>query len=177
MRNKYLYLIPLGVVEIILQLTFFWLAPKVPCYWGVYGFGTFMSLIHIAMIFVLGVYCGIRRSAATVVAGSVCQIMLIISCVGLIASGASMRNAIFLLLIISMVYVVITTLLLLALEKRGEEISEPVSLVDNELAHNEPQYVERVPAPMPVSSVRTQAPRIRNVSESLVSPPPLPVKR
>lgn len=120
MNKKYLYLIPLTLVEVTLQLAFFWLAGTVPCYWVVYVFGTIMTSVHIGLTFIVETTYGTRRSAATIIAGSVCQIILVVTCVGLLVNGSSVRNAVFSLLIVSMVYVVVVNLLILSIEKDDE---------------------------------------------------------
>lgn len=190
MNNKYLYLIPLTLLEVMLQLAFFWLAPDVPCYWVVYVFGSVLTLIHIVAVFVLGIKYGIRRSAATVVAGSISQVILVTTCGVLLASGSGIRNAIFALLIVSMLYVVIVTLLVLSIEKNYMLDFHTANPFDDgseaypERRHNDimmdypiDNYIHK-----PQRQIRT-VPFTQNVSgvnmatNNSVTPPPLPMRR
>ena len=193
MNNKYLYLIPLALLEAILQLAFFWLAPAVPCYWIVYAFGSALTLIHIAIVFVLGSKYGVRRSVATVVAGSVCQVILGTTCGVLLASGSSIRNAVFALLIVSMLYMVIVTLLVLGIEKEDMLDSDAAHPFDdgNEVyqgyMHNNIMMEHPVDNPVPKShrpmttvgmSPIDQAVGRENIAVNTgVTPPPLPMRR
>lgn len=122
LKNKYLYLIPLALVEVVLQLAFFWLAPDVPCYWAVYAFVTTLSLIHIALVFGVGIRFGVRRGSATVVVGSFCMAIVITTAVVLLFGGASVRNAIFALAIETLVYAIFVAALILSIE-RDDQIS------------------------------------------------------
>lgn len=160
MNRKYLYLIPLVLLEVIFQLAFFWLAsPYVFCYWTVYMFGTLMSLIHIGLMYYTGCTYGARRGAAIIVGGSVCQLLIVIVCAVLLENASSVRNAVFSLLIASMFYAVVVTLLLLSVERdntqdTGESMGDRNVAMDREF--------------MP------QTRRIPN-EENIV--PPLPIKK
>lgn len=127
MSNKYLYIIPLALVEALLQLVFFWLAPDVDCFWVVYTFGTVMSLIHIGLVFVIGATYGARRCMATIVSGSICQAILFTACAVLLTSGANIRDAIFALLIVSIIYAVVVTLLVFSI--KSDNITDTFSYV------------------------------------------------
>lgn len=193
MNNKYLYLIPLVLLEAILQLAFFWLAPAVPCYWIVYAFGSALTLIHIGVTFVLGIKYGVRRSAATVVAGSVCQVILITVCAVLLAGGSEIRNAIFALLIVSMLYAVIVTLLVLSIEKNDMLDLHTVNPFDDgsetypERRHNDimVDYPVENPIPKPhrpmstvgTMSINQTTSRASMAVNANVTPPPLPMRR
>lgn len=189
MKSKYLYLIPLMLVEVILQLIFFWLTKEVPCYWVVYAFGTVMSLAHIVVVFATGIIYGIRKSAATISAGSVCQIFLVGVCVVLLLSEASIRNAVFALLITSILYVVIITLLILSIEKKSslydytnENPFGDYSDMDMDMNTEHPVYKPQTP-PVVVrenSGIRHLTPDVLITdipTNNAVTPPPLPVRR
>lgn len=139
MSNKYLYLIPLVLIEVILQLAFFWLAPDVPCYWVVYAFGSALTLVHIGVSFGIGSTYGTRRSGATIVVGSICQIILLAICCVLLASGSNIRNAIFSLMIASMLYIVMVTLLFFSIENDEMLDSHTVCPFDD---RDDPYYDE-----------------------------------
>jgi len=189
MNTKYLYLIPLTLLEVILQLAFFWLAPEVPCYWVVYVFGTVMTLIHMGVTFVLGTKYGVRRGAATIVAGSVCQVILVATCGVLLASGANIRNAVFALLIVSMLYAIIVTLLVLSIEKEdmldahtinpfedGDDASQ--ERLNNDMVREPsmtpPVYKPHIPRD---GLILVGVPRGPVTVNNGATPPPLPTRR
>lgn len=185
MSNKYLYLIPLALIEVILQLTFFWLAPDVSCYWVVYAFGSFLTLLHIGIAFRVGSTYGTRKSAAIIVAGSICQIILFVTCCVLLASSASVRNAVFSLMISSMLYIVIVTFLILSIEEGDMLDVHTVFPFDDGTA---PCYDELDNGENDINKsqdsigtrnlvANTTLPRNGMNLNSNIAPPPLPVRR
>ncbi len=185
MSNKYLYFIPLSLIEVILQLAFFWLAPNVPCYWVVYAFGSFMTLLHIGISFGVGSTYGTRKSAATIVAGSICQIILLVACCVLLASSSGIRNAVFSLVILSMLYIVIVALLILSIEDDEMSDTHTVSPFDDRVT---PYYdeldngeidINKLQASIGTRNLDANTPLPRNSMNltSTITPPPLPVRR
>lgn len=185
MSNKYLYFIPLSLIEVILQLAFFWLAPDVPCYWTVYAFGSVLTLVHIGVSFGVCSTYGIRKSATSIVAGSICQIILVVTCCVLLASSSSVRNAVFSLMISSMLYVVIVTLLILSIEDDEMLDTHTVSPFDDGTA---PHYNELDTGEIDINKsqgsigtrnlvANTSSPRNSMNLNSTITPPPLPVRR
>lgn len=187
MSSKYLYLIPLSLIEVILQLAFFWLAPDVPCYWIVYAFGSVLTLVHIIVAFVVGSTYGVRISAATIVAGSICQILLIVTCCILLVSGSSIRNAVFSLMIASILYIVIVTLLILSIEN-AEMLDQCIvspfyGRTDSDHGGIDNREVNSINEAQNAIDVRKLASRTSspggddiNLTCNIV-PPPLPVRR
>lgn len=186
MSNKYLYLIPLLLIEVILQLVFFWLAPDVPCYWAVYAFGSVLTILHIGVTFWVGTSFGIRRSTASIVGGSICQIVLITICGVLLAGGFSVRNAVFSLLIVSMLYIVIETLLILSIENDEDLDSHTGNPFDGGIYYDETdargvdsnEYKSHN-SNCTVHEVSSTPPFISGsmALDSGVIPPPLPTRR
>ncbi len=141
MRRNVFYAIPLFLIAVALQLTFFWLAPDVKCKWIVYCIGTIMTLSHLFLVFYLGSRFGTRRSAATVVAGTVIQAILLIASAALLIADATPRNAIFMLVIISVFYIAIVTSLALFIEGATEPNDTGLDLNLNEnLNDDTPSY-------------------------------------
>ena len=120
MRKNVFYAIPLILIELALQLTFFWLVPNVESKWIVYCIGTIMTSSHLFLVFYLGTRFGTRRSAATVVAGTVIQAILLIASAALVMIDATSRNTVFMLSIISIFYIAIVTSLGLFIENLPE---------------------------------------------------------
>lgn len=185
MSNKYLYVIPLSLIEVILQLAFFWLAPDVACYWAVYAFGSVLTVVHIGVSFGVCSTYGTRKSAAIIVAGSICQIILLVTCCVLLASSASVRNAVFSLMISSMLYIVIVTLLILAIEDDEMLDTHTVSPFDDGAApyydelDNEEIYINKTQDSISTRNLdaNTPLPRKSMNLNSTITPPPLPVRR
>ncbi len=109
-NKRLLYIIPLILIEMMIQMAFFWLVPDCRCKWVVYAILTIATVVHLVISYVLVLCFEIRRTAATIVAGSVVQFMIIAASIYLWAVNASARNALFMLLIILTFYIVIMTL-------------------------------------------------------------------
>ncbi len=120
MRKNVFCAIPLILIELALQLTFFWLVPNVESKWIVYCIGTIMTASHLFLVFYLGMRFGTRRSAATVVGGTVIQAVLLAASAVLVMIDASSRNTLFMLSIISIFYIAIVTSLGLFIENVSE---------------------------------------------------------
>lgn len=170
MNNKYLYLIPPILLEFVLQLLFFWLAPGVPCYWTVYAFGTTVSILHIALVFIVGTTYGVRRSAATVSVSSIFLSMFVMVCVILLTNGADVKNALFSLIISVMVYAALTILLVLSIEKNGE--SNNYAGAEENLRKQDNLFV---------TGTKGQEKQVNMAGEPginrVTTPPPLPVRK
>jgi len=134
MRKNVFYAIPLILIALALQLTFFWLVPNVESKWIVYCIGTIMTSLHLFLVYYLGTRFGTRRSAATVVAGTVIQSVLLIASAVLVMIDATSRNTVFMLSIISIFYIAIVTSLGLFIESVPEsnDIRNNISVNDRD---------------------------------------------
>lgn len=107
MNRKYLYIIPFTLMEIVVQMIYFWIAPYYGYNWAVYSFLTVMTLLHFAfMFFLLNRYEGAKVSAA-VRTGSILQIINIAAAVVLLTRDPSLRSVIFWTLLLSILYVAV----------------------------------------------------------------------
>lgn len=153
MKKRYLYIIPLFLVELMLQMLFFWLAPETAAKWIVYSIVTVMTIAHLILTFVLIFKYGIRRAAAPVTAGTFVQFLIVGSAVFLLIVAADVRNALFLLFILSILY--ITVILLLGLSMEDKKIlcsaDDGYKGDDNyERSMNERNVRTMTPPPLPV---------------------------
>ena len=122
MNRKYLYIIPLMLVEVVIQLGFFWLAPDNECRWLVYLFLTVMTVVHLAIAFVMINVYGARRSAAAIVAGSFVQLVIIGVSILLLLVNAPIRSTIYPELILAVSYVAIVTIFWIAIERKDDTV-------------------------------------------------------
>jgi len=173
-RNK-LYIIPLFLIEMIIQLGFFWLAPECDCTWVVYAFLTIATTLHLVLSFLITTRFGIRRAAASVVAGTFIQLLIITSSIYLLAMNASARNATFLILILVSLYATVTALFGFSIEGFIRNGGDP--------AERQPEMDEtdsnRTGCSVPGHS-RSEHQRYESnasVRSRRNTPPPLPVKR
>lgn len=116
MKKQLLSIIPLLLFEVMIQLGFFWLAPDKTCKWVVYAFLTALSLSHLMITYGLWSKYGIRRAAATIVAGSAVQVLIILGSVFLLSQDASIRSSVFLMLMLCLLYVILVSILWINIE-------------------------------------------------------------
>ena len=190
MTKKYLYIIPLFFLEAVIQLGFFWLAPECECRWMAYAFLTVMTLVHLTITFVVFSEYGVRKGAATVVAGSVIQVLVIGATVWLLAVRATERSALFLMLMLMALYAAVVTILWISIEGFSENHIGIPSMEDDEPENGDDFYresgcresteeVTRQANMPPVrernfAPVYVNRPSSRDVSRR--TPPPIPVK-
>ena len=117
MKKKYFYAFPLLMIELMLQLVFFWLAPDIASKWAVYAICTTMTIVHLVLVFILMLYADIRRTAATIVSGTFVQMILIAASVIMLIADAEVRSTVFLLMIISILYVAVVMVFILTIER------------------------------------------------------------
>lgn len=128
-----------------------------------------------------------RKEIATIVAGSICQIVLIVTCCILLVSGSSIRNAAFSLMIASILYIVIVTLLILSIENAEMLDQCIVSPFDGrtdsnhgEIDNREVNSINEAQNAIDVRKLasRTSSPGGDDINLTCnIVPPPLPVRR
>lgn len=202
MNKKYFYIIPLLLLEVMIQLGFFWLAPDNACKWVVYAFLSGMTLAHLIIVFALQILYGIRRSAATIVAGSFAQALVIGASVWLLSVDSSVRSSIFLMSMLAVLYIALVAILWISIEGFGYnhrqyddfDMDEDENEYDDELALNsdedegcnEPEAVparrRTVPSgnighALPSGVVGRRAPEVRgDRTPARRTPPPVPAR-
>lgn len=181
-NRRLLYLIPLVGILAIPQILFFWLAPKVDCYFAVYIFGTLLTMIHAALSFYMLNTYGVRRAAATVTVGAVIATALLIVGAILLGGAATVRTACFSLAVVTVIYVICEVLLMLTVMK------EPAPERANPSGHPAAREPQRVCAPNADSDLnyrqrmalqhealyRPQNPAPARPARQTPAPPPLP---
>lgn len=191
MLKKYLFIIPLFLLEVMVQLGFFWLAPEYACRWVVYSFLTVMTIAHLVVSYVLMVQHGPRKAAATIVAGSFVQTLNIGATVLLLAVNSTIRSVSFLMLMLMVLYAAIVTILWISIEGFGNNMgNDPIDgqsdIVDDFDAYHESGCNEdvsihshRVNLPMESDSRygAYHADISSNREASRRTPPPVPVRR
>lgn len=184
MIKKHLYIIPLFLFEVMIQLGFFWLAPMCECRWVVYSFLTVMTVAHLVVTFVLTTNNGIRKSAATVVAGSFIQAVIIGAVVLLLAVGASVRSALFLMLMLMALYTAVVSILWISIEGFGNNTNQGSQLEQNDFGDDSECIEQREDMSRRVSmtSMRERNTDMNHVNglsgrgHGGITPPPIPVK-
>lgn len=117
MNNRnYFYIIPLVMLEAVIQLLFFWLAPAVVSRWVVYAFWTVVSVAHLTLVFILGNKKGVRRSVPTILCGSLILLFLVATGIFMLATNGTFRNTIFLMSIITILYMAAMCLMVFSIE-------------------------------------------------------------
>ena len=190
MTKKYLYIIPLFFLETVIQLGFFWLAPECECRWMAYAFLTVMTIVHLIITFVVFSEYGIRKGAATVVAGSLIQVLVISATAWLLAVRATERSALFLMLMLMALYAAVVTILWISIEGFSENHIGTPDIEDDEPENGDDFYRENgcressedVARQVNVPLVRERSftpayvnrPAGRDISRR--TPPPIPVK-
>lgn len=180
-----LYLIPLLGIAAIPQILFFWLAPEVQCYITVYVFGTVITAAQLIVSFVMWMKFGTRKSAAVTAVGSGITLAMLLAGGILLATGATVRTAIYCLAVISVIYVAaVTPLILSVLDAPAEDRQTPSAGAGYGTAYN-PEMPDQSPQ---AYSVFHRSPTIAEryagtASRATVSaprqqtPPPLPERR
>lgn len=188
MIKKYLYIIPLFLFEVMVQLGFFWLAPKCECRWVVYSFLTVMTVAHLVVTFVLTSNNGVRKSAATVVAGSFIQVVIIGAVVLLLAVGASVRSSLFLMLMLMALYTAVVTILWISIEGFGNNNVQASHMEQNDFGEDSYhdseciEHTEDMSHRVNMSSVRDRNMDMNHGNglsgrgHAGITPPPIPVK-
>ncbi len=118
--RKAFYLIPLFLIELMIQLTLFWLMPPVNCRWVAYGIITFMSVTHLAFVFVLSVKRGVRRSMGTIIVSSFIMMLVLGGGSVLMLLDASVRNVAFSLTVLCILYAVVVSTLFLTMDSDSD---------------------------------------------------------
>lgn len=190
MLKKYLFIIPLFLLEVMVQLGFFWLAPEYACRWVVYSFLTVMTVAHLVITYVLLVQHGPRKAAATIVAGSFIQALNIGATIFLLAVNSTIRSASFPMLMLMVLYAAIETILWISIEGFGNNMGNTPSdgqsdIVDDFDAYHESGCHEDVS----IRSQRMNVPMERdrrygayradvlaNREPARRTPPPVPVR-
>ena len=191
MYKKYLYSIPLFLLEVIIQLAFFWLAPMCECRWIVYSFLTGMTLVHLVITFVLMVRYGVRKNAATIVGGSFVETLIIGAAVYLLMIRSNSRSALFMMLVLMALYAAVVTILCISIEGFGEQYEYKADIEPDEFDHGYNPYNDReridytggTSQPENIPPVRAK--NVNNHPANDLSgrrtprrtPPPIPVKR
>lgn len=190
MLKKYLFIIPLFLLEVMVQLGFFWLAPAYECRWVVYAFLTVMTVAHLVVTYVLMVQHGPRKAAATIVAGSFIQALNIGATIFLLAVNSTIRSASFLMLMLMVLYVAIETILWISIEGFGNNMGNTTrddqsDIVDDYDSYHESGCHEEVSVRpqrvnVPVENDRRYGVYHADVSSNRESarrtPPPVPVR-
>ncbi len=117
MNKKLYYIIPLFLLEAMIQLGFFWLSPSTESRWVVYAFLTVTSITHLVITYVLLSGYGIRRAIPTVIAGSVAEMMIVVSSALLLAFKASLRSSLFLMFILTILYAALVATFALSIDR------------------------------------------------------------
>lgn len=141
MAKKYLYIIPLFLLEVMIQLGFFWLAPMCECRWVVYFFLTIMTIAHLVITFVFMIKYGVRKYAATIVAGSFIQAIIMGAVILLLTVEASVRSALFLMLMLLALYAAVVAIFWISMGELGEDSNHTPHMGQNDSETDyEPYY-------------------------------------
>lgn len=178
MNKKLLYLFPLLGIIVILQLVFFWMAPKAECSIAVYVITTLMTTMHMGISYGLWYVKGMRRSLAVILVGTVISAVLIIVSGGMLFNMATVRTALFGLSIISLIYFIVISSLVFVIESDKcintvsetletesqqndtvEEISTEITMTGNQNYHSENKNIRA---------------KKKTACEPPMLPPPLP---
>jgi len=190
MTKKYLYIIPLFLLEVMIQLGFFWLAPTCECRWVVYSFLTVMTIAHLMITFVLITRYGVRKCASTIVAGSFIQTIIIVATVFLLIANVTVRSSLFLMLMLMALYVAVVTIMWIAIEGIGEGHNQVQNIEQNDYENDNDsyhesdcgEYVEETHQGLNLTPVRERNYNKNSVNEfsgrgsARRTPPPIPVK-
>ena len=190
MTKKYLYIIPLFLLEVMIQLGFFWLAPMNDCRWVVYSFLTVMTIAHFVITFKIMAQHGVRKSIATVVSGSVIQLIIIGATILLLMVGATIRSSLFLLLMLMTLYIAVIVILWISIEGFGSNVNhfshtehnDDEDDYDDYTGRDCREYSESAQERVSLPTVRTRNYNTNttnnNSSRSIArrTPPPIPVK-
>lgn len=176
--RNYFYVIPLVMLEIIIQLLFFWLAPSNACRWVVYAFLTAVSAAHLTLVFILGCKKGARRSVPSILCGTLILMFLIATGIFMLSTNATFRNAMFLMLIISILYAAAMSLMVFSIEPDEDAPQTPT--MTRTQGGNQTYYHSTVPMPPKTARNGWNAPEMPTHSYTTRrdgnQTPPLPIK-
>ena len=147
MMKRYLSIIPIALLEVMIQLCFFWLVPDFAGKWVVYGFITIMSLVHFGGMYYLTDIYGIRKIAGISVAGTFVQLIMFIAAIVLTILRVSAKTAFFPLIIITIMYFIVETVLIITMEDFLH--SAPVSNIEKDDISINKSFIKNSPPPLP----------------------------
>ena len=117
MKKNVFGIISLALIEVFIQLAFFWLAPNTLNRWIVYAFVTVMTCFHLVFAVLIVRKAGVRRSAAPIVIGSIVQLLILGASIGTLIFDTGIKNTLFLLLMLVVLYFVAVFTFVFLLDK------------------------------------------------------------